>query len=112
MSIKTEILAFIGVFVVTCFVHYFFFGLMHIFYRQGDIVQLLRIWQVVFLIVMTLMTLFYPSKVMAILIVPASLLLPPFLMPKEFLPVDLAMLIVTAILTVAFVLLVMWRQRL
>jgi hypothetical protein len=112
MSIKIEIVAFISVFVVTCFVHYFFFGLIHIFYRQGDIVQLLRTWQVIFLIVMILMTLFYPSKVMAILIVPPSFLLPPFLMPEEFLPVDFAVMLVTAIITFAFVLLVVWRQRL
>jgi hypothetical protein len=112
MSIKIETFAFVVVFVVTCYVHAVFFGFKHIYYRQGDIVQLVRIWQITFLIVMILMTLFYPSKVIVLLIVPPSLLLLPFLMPEEFSPVDFPMMLVTAIITLAFVLLVVWRQRL
>jgi hypothetical protein len=78
---------------------------------KGDIRQFLQYWHFIFLIVIILMMLLYPSKFITLLIVPPSLLLPPFFRPEVFAPVNLAMLIVTAVITLAFVLLVIWRQR-
>jgi hypothetical protein len=111
MSRKTKMIFFASVLLVASFIHYFFFEIRYVWYKQPDDYEFLRRGHAVFLIVMVLMIMFYPSKILALLIVPPSLLFPPFFRPEVFVPVDLAMLIVTAVITLAFVLLVIWRQR-
>lgn len=105
-------IVFVGAFLLVCFIHYFFFEIRYVWYKQPDDYQFLRWGHTLFLVAMILMMALYPSKILALLLVPPSMLFPPFLRPAVFAAVDLAMIIVTAILTVAFVLLVVWRQRL
>lgn len=111
MPNRTELLLFIVSFLILCLLHYFFFELRYAWHNKLEDSIFLQQGHAVFLITICLMAAFYPSKILVVIIVPTSLLFPPILRSEVFAPLDSAMLILTGVMTVVFLLLMIWRQR-
>lgn len=112
MSKKMEVPIFLISFLVICLIHYFFFELRYAWHNKPDDYFFLRHGYAIFLTSILFVAAFYPSKILVVLIVPSSLLFPPFLRNHVFVEPNLAMLIVIAVITMLFLLLMIWRQKL
>lgn len=112
MSNGRSIVFFAIVFFAVCFIHYALFEIRYVWYTQPDDYSFLRRGHAFFLLVVFLLVIFFPSKLLVLVLVPLSLLFPPLFRSAVFPGLDIAMSVGIAIVTVLFFLLMNWRQQL
>lgn len=112
MSKKMMVFLFVISFIAVCFLHYALLELRYVYYNKPDDYQFLRQGHALFLMVISLMVIFFPSRILAVIVVPISLLFPPVLRQSAFPEHDAAILIGTGIVTFLFLAIMIWRQRL